>query len=129
MAQYPPSHVTWAAYAERCRLEEVVRRTDSATRSNPPSASFTASEVGNAAAFSGLNTTTFDPAARRAAYFPRVNPAGKSELLYDRRMSALPRDLAFFIEPTFCACRHPRADEVDDIVLVGVGCGKKTPTV
>lgn len=121
--------MTWRAYAERRLLEDVVRRTDFATRSNLPSASFTASEVGNAAAFSGLNTTTFDPAARRATYFPRVNPAGKSERLYERRISALPRELAFFIEPTFCACRRPRADEVDEIVLVGVGYGKKPPTV
>ena len=117
----PKGALAEPSYAERCLLDALTRRTDLATRSKLPSASFTASEVGNAAAFSGLKTTTLDPAARRVAYFPRVNPPGKSERLYDRRISSLPWDLAFFIEPTFWACRRPRADEVDDTVLVGVG--------
>jgi hypothetical protein len=70
-----------ARYRERRPLERLVRRADFATRTNPSRASLTASEVGKAAAFSGLRTTTFEPAARRAAYFPRVKPAGKSERL------------------------------------------------
>jgi hypothetical protein len=70
-----------APYRERRPLERLVRRADFATRTNPFRASFTASDVGKAAAFSGLRTTTFEPAARRAAYFPRMKPAGKSERL------------------------------------------------
>ena len=50
-----------------------------------------------------------------------MKPAGKSERLYDRRSSSLSRDLAFFIEPTFWACRRPCADDVDGIALVGMG--------
>lgn len=117
--------VSSARYRERRPLKRLVRRADFATRSNPSKAWFTASEVGNTAAFSGLRTTTFDPAARRAAYFPRVKPAGKSERLYDRRSSSLSWGLAFFIKPTFWACRRPCADDMDDIVLFGVGNGKE----
>ncbi len=68
-------------YRERRPLERLGRRADFATRTNPFRASLTATDVGKAAAFSGLRTTTFEPAARRAAYFPRVKPAGKSERL------------------------------------------------
>src|SRR6266540_2146585 len=70
-----------APYRERRPLERLVRRADFATRTNPFKASFTASDVGKAAAFAGLRTTTFEPAARRAAYFPRMKPPGKSERL------------------------------------------------
>lgn len=114
-----------APYLERRPLKRVVRRADFATRSSPPNASLTASDVGKAAAFSGLRTTTFEPAGRRAAYFPRVNPPGKSERLYDRRSSSLSWDLAFFIKPTFWACRRPCADYADDIALFGMGHGKE----
>ena len=103
-----------ARYLERRPLGRFVRRADLATRTSPSRASFTASAVGKAAAFLGLRTTTFDLAARRAAYFPRVKPAGKSERLYDRRSSSLSWDLAFFIKPTFWACRPPGADDMDD---------------
>src|SRR5262245_46262653 len=106
---------------ERRLLERLVRRADFATRTNPFKASLTASDVGNAAAFSGLRTTTFEPEASRATYFPRVKPAGKSERLYDRRSPSLARDLAFFIEPTFWACRRPCGDDADDVTRVGVG--------
>jgi len=68
-------------YRERRPLERLVRRADFAARTKPFRASLTASDVGKAAAFSGLRTTTFEPAARRAAYFPRMKPAGKSERL------------------------------------------------
>jgi hypothetical protein len=114
-----------APYRERRPLERLVRRADFATRTNPFKASLTASDVGNAAAFSRLRTTTFEPAARRAAYFPRTNPAGKSDRLYDLRSSSLLRDLAFLIEPTFWACRRPCADDANDVTLFGMGHGEE----
>ena len=77
----------------------------------------------------GLRTTTFEPAASRAAYLPRVKPAGKSERLYDRRRSSLAGGLAFFIKPTFWACRRPGADDTNGVALVGVGNGEQPRTV
>jgi hypothetical protein len=76
-----PSGAASTPYRDRRPLERLVRREDFATRTKPFRASLTASDVGKAAAFSGVRTTTFEPAARRAAYFPRMKPPGKSERL------------------------------------------------
>jgi hypothetical protein len=113
-----------ARVVRRYRARRPPERRDSpadfAAFSSTLSASLTAWLVGNAAATSGWRRTIFELAAIRAAYFPRTNPAGKSERTYLVRSSSERRCLAFFIQSTLRASRFSCTNDANDIVFFGV---------
>src|SRR3989304_7486325 len=86
-------------------------------------ASFTAIASGKSSATSGSKTTRFVPAAKRAAYLPRIPPrksysgSGSSAFTccFGDRLGR-----AFFIHPPFAARGGSRADDLNDILALGV---------
>ncbi len=96
------------------------KRADRAALSTVPKASLTAALVGKAAAISGSSRTIFVPAAKRAAYFPRTMPPGKSERLYSERSPLLVDALAFFIDFTFRLGCESSIDNSNNIPVFGM---------
>ena len=109
-------------------LERVVRRTESfATWTNPRSASFTASEVGNAAATSGLRRTRLVPFEYAAWYLPRT-PLPRSSRLYCFRMVEY-RASALFVDSALGAGRAADADDSHNTSAFGVTYDEETTSL
>src|SRR5262249_26035971 len=90
------------------------------------SAALTARAVLKTAATSGASTTTLQPCANRAAYFPRTPPA-KS---YSARMSSRPRGgLAALIVSPFPLPRESSTDDPDGRPAVGVHDDDQPPGI
>ena len=99
-------------------LERLVRRTESlATLTSPRSASFTASELGNAAATSGLKRTRLVPFEKAVKYFPRT-PLPRSSRLYCFRM--IGRASALFVDFALGAGRSASADDPQNALIFHV---------
>lgn len=87
---------------------------------NDRRASFTAASLGKAAATSGARTTMLESAFMRAAYRPRVRPAGKSSAWYPALSSSRPARLTFFVESPLRPSRYTSADDPHDVASLRV---------